>query len=142
MVLRGAGSSSKLGRAANVMIARMVIAIARTSLKIDPSGVRAMSPSWRQIELGVLLSSRAIEREAVREITLWLNRENLSRSTKVPYGTSSTNSPYGIRSWKYLSTRVSPAGTLRPVDHDPVVAGRSILIRVPRDRPPKRPLAL
>src|SRR5215831_18730935 len=82
MVLRGAGSSSKLGRAANVMIARMVIAIARTSLKIDPSGVRAMSPSWRQIELGVLLSSRAIEREAVREITLWLNRENLSRSTK------------------------------------------------------------
>jgi hypothetical protein len=27
-------------------------------------------------------------------------------------GTSGTNRPYGIRSWKYFSTGVSPAGTL------------------------------
>src|SRR5262249_8128657 len=27
-------------------------------------------------------------------------------------GASGTKSPYGIRSWKYFSTRVSPAGTL------------------------------
>jgi hypothetical protein len=29
---------------------------------------------------------------------------------KVPYGTSGTNSPYGIRSWKCFSTAVSPLG--------------------------------
>jgi hypothetical protein len=31
--------------------------------------------------------------------------------TKVPHGTSGTNSPYGMRSWKCLSTAVSLLGT-------------------------------
>src|SRR5262249_10772531 len=43
--------------------------------------------------------------------TLW-TRQVFLNQYGVPHGMSGTNSPYGIRSWKYLSTRVFPAGTL------------------------------
>jgi hypothetical protein len=60
MVLRGAGSSSDFGGAANVVIARMVIAIARTTPKINPSGVRAiislLAPDRLDVAVAVLKS--------------------------------------------------------------------------------------
>jgi hypothetical protein len=37
-------------------------------------------------------------------------------AAEVPHGVSGTNSPYGIRFWKCLSARVSPAGTFLRAD--------------------------
>jgi hypothetical protein len=39
------------------------------------------------------------------------------RAAITHHGASGTNSPYGIRSWKCLTTRVSPAGTLIAAHH-------------------------
>jgi len=63
MVLRRAVPSSEVGGAAKVVKARMVIAIARTSLTTNPSGVRAMSSLLASDRLDVAVLGLNSERK-------------------------------------------------------------------------------
>jgi hypothetical protein len=58
------------------------------------------------------LSQRRLGNRPIRHQPACLDIHAVLEHRWNPQRTSGTNSPYGIRSWKYLRTRVSPAGTL------------------------------